>query len=265
LEITDPELNWGMDKEGTDPTRRSPYLDITRATYTTGSNTWTGTNTTGAPNNVFGGNRYATTVGPLIWHFPTGNGLFKVKLFFAEKGGTGAVNGAGQRVFDVNAEGILAFDDVDIYAEAGMAAMKRETDVTVTDGTLDLEFIRNINNPQVNGIEIVRLSGAGARVAGNIQTEKAASEIELYSNKSVYAYPNPIARTTFIQFRNPQSGTVVLKVAGNAGNTVKEIQVNADNTTIIPLDLPIETMASGLYLLEVKTTSGRKVIKLFNP
>jgi hypothetical protein len=264
LEITDPELNWGLDKEGTDPTRRSPYLDITRATYTTGSNTWTGTNTTGAPNNIFGGNRYATTVGPMIWHFPTGNGSFKVKLFFAEKGGTGAVNGAGQRIFDVNAEGILAFDNVDIYAEAGMAALKREADVTVTDGTLDLEFVRDINNTQVNGIEIVRLSEAGARIAGGNHNEKITSEIELYSNSSVYAYPNPIAGTTFIHFRNPQSGSIVLKVSGNTGKTVKEIQLQADDTSVIPLDLPVESMSGGLYLLEVKTRSGRKVIKLFN-
>ncbi len=264
LEITDPELSWGLDKEGTDPTRRSPYLDITRATYTTGSNTWTGTNTTGAPSNIFGGNRYATTVGPMIWHFPTGNGSFKVKLFFAEKGGTGAVNGAGQRIFDVNAEGILAFNDIDIYSEAGMAALKREADVTVTDGTLDLEFVRDINNTQVNGIEIVRLSGAGARIGGGHHNEKITSEVELYSNSSVYAYPNPIAGTTFIHFRNPQSGSIVLKVSGSTGKTVKEIQLQADDTSVIPLDLPVESMSSGLYLLEVKTKSGRKVIKLFN-
>jgi hypothetical protein len=264
LEITDPELSWGLDKEGTDPTRRSPYLDITRATYTTGSNTWTGTNTTGAPNNIFGGNRYATTVGPMIWHFPTGNGSFKVKLFFAEKGGTGAVNGAGQRIFDVNAEGILAFNDIDIYSEAGMAALNREADVTVTDGTLDLEFVRDINNTQVNGIEIVRLSGAGARIGGGHHNEKITSEVELYSNSSVYAYPNPIASTTFIHFRNPQSGSIVLKVSGSTGKTVKEIQLQADDTSVIPLDLPVESMSSGLYLLEVKTKSGRKVIKLFN-
>lgn len=264
LELPDPELNWEMDK---DPTSPSQYLDQTKKTYTTGANTWTGVNTTGAPNNVFGGNRYAITVDPLKFHFPTGNGQFKLRLYFAEKGGTGAINGPGQRVFDVVAENVLTFNDLDIYAEAGMAALKKEADVVVTDSVLDIEFVRNIFNPQVNGIEVIllsRVAGSGARTASVAETDATPSATIRGNKQSTppTVFPNPVSAATQVRFNESPQGRLKFKVYNNLGATIREVTTEGNGAASFSLELPVESMGPGIYHLEIETVHGRNGVKL---
>src|SRR5690606_18999024 len=69
---------------------------------------------------------------------PVANGSYSVKLQFSENW----FNGAGQRVFDVLAEGGLAIDNLDIFAQAGGKFIAKDftIPVTVTDGVLNLQF-----------------------------------------------------------------------------------------------------------------------------
>ncbi|MBD2210373.1 PQQ-dependent sugar dehydrogenase [Nostoc linckia FACHB-104] len=120
-----------------------------------------------------GGNTYATTAAiantvedPLYqnerwlndfsYAIPVTNGDYTVKLKFAELFFTGA----GQRVFDVNAEDQLKIDDLDIFKEAGAAntALDKSFTVKVADGTLNLKFLSSINNAKVDAIEIIPLT-----------------------------------------------------------------------------------------------------------
>lgn len=80
------------------------------------------------------------------------NGTFDVTLKFAEI----YLSGAGQRLFDVKAEGKLILDNYDIFKEAGgkNIAVDETFRVTVTDGDLDLEFISVRDNAKISGIEI---------------------------------------------------------------------------------------------------------------
>ena len=62
----------------------------------------------------------------------------------------------GRRVFDVQVEGALAIDDLDIYAAAGArAALVRTVTATVSDGQLNITFLHGVENPLVNAIEVV--------------------------------------------------------------------------------------------------------------
>ncbi len=80
-------------------------------------------------------------------------GQYEVKLHFAET--YAAITGAGQRVFDVQAEGNLAIDNMDIFARAGAnAACTVAFPVQVTDGTLNITFHHVVQNPKVCGIEV---------------------------------------------------------------------------------------------------------------
>lgn len=80
------------------------------------------------------------------------NGTYDVTLKFAEI----YLNGAGQRLFDVKAEGKLVLDNYDIFKDAGgkNIATKETFQVTVTDGHLDLDFISVRDNAKISAIEI---------------------------------------------------------------------------------------------------------------
>ena len=82
------------------------------------------------------------------------NGKYVVKLHFAET--FEDVTGPKQRVFSFNVEG-HEFKDFDVFEKAGGArrAYIETVNVEITDGKLDITFTSNIENPEINGIEII--------------------------------------------------------------------------------------------------------------
>ena len=98
------------------------------------------------------------------YNIPVPDGEYTVNLHFAELwfGATaGGAGGVGSRVFDVNIEGALAEDNLDVFAEVGADAMLMKTyTVTVTDGILNLDFdsrdeVGGVRHPIINAIEIL--------------------------------------------------------------------------------------------------------------
>ena len=68
---------------------------------------------------------------------------------------------AGKRIFDVQAEGQLVIDDLDIFAEVGKnAALTKTIEVDVTDGTLNLDFSTLADHAKVSAIEVIALGGS---------------------------------------------------------------------------------------------------------
>ena len=141
----------------------SPYLDLTPpATDTTfGANLSASfANTTALPDTIFTTERYSATANPdnMSWDFAVDQGTYTVNLYFAEIW-TGAQN-PGARIFDVAAEGSTVLDDYDITANLGWNTAAVESfEVEVTDGNLDLDFLKgSANNPKISAIEIL---GAG--------------------------------------------------------------------------------------------------------
>jgi hypothetical protein len=72
-------MNWSSDKQAA----KSKYLASGCANYTSGSSSWTGTNNTGAPNNLFGPNRYSPDYGgtTMQWNFPVQSGTYQAVCF----------------------------------------------------------------------------------------------------------------------------------------------------------------------------------------
>ena len=85
---------------------------------------------------------------------PVANGKYLVKLHFAEC--YDGITGTGQRVFSFNVQGHV-FKDFDVWAKAGgpFTAYVESVPVEVTDGKLTITFTPSIENPQINGIEIL--------------------------------------------------------------------------------------------------------------
>ena len=104
------------------------------------------------------------------------NGSYDVTLHFAET----VFYRAGQRVFDVSVEDRLILDNFDIYTEAGGKdiALERTFTVGVNDGSIDLDFLAEVNNAKISAIEI-KLDNTIARVNGgedNIYTDSLGLE-----------------------------------------------------------------------------------------
>jgi glucose/arabinose dehydrogenase/uncharacterized protein involved in tolerance to divalent cations len=89
----------------------------------------------------------------LAYNIPMPNDNYLVILHFAEV--YPGAQYAGARVFDVSIEGTLAFDDLDIYKEAGgYTALKKSFTTIVRDGKLTIELRHVIENPKLSAIEV---------------------------------------------------------------------------------------------------------------
>lgn len=85
---------------------------------------------------------------------PLSNGKYKVRLHFAET--FEEISEPGQRVFSFHVEG-QDFKDFDVTERAKgiRTAYIEEVYVDVTDGKLDITFTPKVQNPMINGIEII--------------------------------------------------------------------------------------------------------------
>jgi len=254
-------INWSADTQ----TAKSGYLGLSSANYTCGTSAWPGTgNTTGAPDALFGPNRYNSArlnVGPMLWNFPLTSGTYEVRLFFAETPYAGGVKTVGARVFSVAMEGSTVLTNYDIYGSVGMGAAKKVFQVTVTDGVLNINFIPVVGNPQVNGIEIISMGGGslpGART--NIVT--GDTEPSPASAITIDAYPNPFQETLNVAFESEQPIVSVSLVDLSGRELYRETK---NNVSLLTLDLSAVSIPNGIYILVVRPAGpqfSQRVMKL---
>lgn len=90
------------------------------------------------------------------YEFSLPDGTYTLRLHFAET--YDGISGPDQRIFSVLVNGETALEDFDPFKAAGGFAtpvVREVRDVEVTDGILRIEFEPNIQNPEINGIEII--------------------------------------------------------------------------------------------------------------
>lgn len=99
---------------------------------------------------IFRTERYGMTA----YRFGVPDGRYTVKLLFAEV--YSGINGPGERVFSFNVQG-HEVKNFDIWAQAGGPdrACIESFDVAVTNGVLNISFTPGVENPKVDGIEIL--------------------------------------------------------------------------------------------------------------
>jgi Malectin domain/Domain of unknown function (DUF1929)/Glyoxal oxidase N-terminus/Bacterial Ig-like domain (group 1) len=126
---------------------------------------------------VTNNNSITGTSNPTLYHsarvgssfsysIPVSNGTYTLKLHFAET----EFSSAGQRIFNVSAQGQQILTNFDIFVAAGNAANKAFTpnssQVTVTNGTLNLVFTGVVSNALVSCIDFT-LSNAPSDASVN--------------------------------------------------------------------------------------------------
>jgi len=90
------------------------------------------------------------------YEFIVPNGKYTVRLHFAET--YEGITGSGERVFSVTINDKTVLKDFDPYDAAGgfeKPIVKEFKGVTVTNEKITIGFIPNIENPEINGIEII--------------------------------------------------------------------------------------------------------------
>ncbi|HEY9006880.1 MAG TPA: malectin domain-containing carbohydrate-binding protein [Ohtaekwangia sp.] len=264
--ISASPLDWVSDTQA----GKSKYLDAASANYTSGGSNWSGTNSTGAPNNLFGPNRYSPNYGgtAMQWNFPVQSGTYQVNLYFAESPYAGGVKQAGARVFHVNAENNRMLSNLDIYAAAGMNALKKTFQVSVTDGTLDLDFVRSVGNPQVNGIEIISLTAQTTAREGADETITAQSEFTTdttatasIDENAIHVSPNPFTDKLNLNLDATSHNVSVVLQDMSGYNVLEEMQ---QNVSFVTLDFSMRRIPAGVYIITVNADgkiSKQRLIK----
>ena len=102
--------------------------------------------------------RWDDTPAPeLQYNLAVPNGSYLVKLYFLES--NTATARVGARVFDVEMEGTVRIDNLDVYKEAGLnGALVKSATVTVSDGQLNILLRHQVKNPIVSAIEVIAQS-----------------------------------------------------------------------------------------------------------
>ncbi len=92
----------------------------------------------------------------MTYKFEVPNGKYTVNLHFAET--YEGISGEGERVFSVSINGKEVLKDFDPYKEAGdfnKPVVKEFKGIEPVDGQITIGFTPNVENPQINGIEII--------------------------------------------------------------------------------------------------------------
>ena len=160
IAATDDGPNWSADTlENNSDFLLNPGSNRTTA-YRPGTIAPGPTVDSSAPSAIFDSQRFDAAGGSEMQYafdVPTA-GDYEVRLYLAN--GFSNSSAPGQRVFDVALEGTVpsSLDNIDLSAQFGhQVGGVISNEVTVSDGTLNIEFLHGIRNPLVNGIEIVQL------------------------------------------------------------------------------------------------------------
>lgn len=139
-------------------------------------------------------------------HVP--NGSYTADLLFAEN----TYESAGIRTFDVYVEDTKRINALDIYQLTGKHHAHKETisDITVSDGQLNIHFSALVNEPILCGIVIQQMS-------------TSVSEIDTRYNHYFIVdpnYPNPFNNQTVIPYTLHDEGIVSLNIYNIRGHLV---------------------------------------------
>jgi len=112
------------------------------------------------PQSLFAQERWDPAAAPALeWTFDLPNGNYIIRWYAGN--GFAGTSAAGARVYDIFVEGQLVQDDLDLSDTFGhQVGGMLEFPVALTDGTLNVSVASVVENPTMNGIEILAVGGS---------------------------------------------------------------------------------------------------------
>ncbi len=172
------------------------------------------------------------------------DGKYRVTLMMADS----EHDAAGQRVFDVYAEGNLVLDNLDIVAEVGMNAAleKAFSGVQVSDGVLEIYFKPEVDRPNLSALKVERLSTTGVETGHPVP-----------QNFNLQVYPNPFNPSTKVVFTLSKPDRVEISLFDVAGRFVEKLVEGVHQAGTHSHVLDAAQLSAGMYFVRLKV-GGRE-------
>ena len=188
-----------------------------------------------------------STSGVLTYNLPVSNGSYTVVLHFADF----TFQNVGQRVFNVNLEGVPVLSRYDIVKKVGTRTATTETfPVMVTDGVLNLEFNSLPANGGVNQASI-------AAIEVLIGSPVLAAKPSLQA-RELAVYPNPAADRFTLEYTAAKAQAATLRLTDAMG---RQVHHQAVSLTARTNQVPVLTMglSAGIYQLTLVLADGQQL------
>ena len=206
------------------------------------------------PLSLFTTERWDGSAAPeMLWTFPVAQpGTYEVRLYL--RNGFTGTSTPGSRVFSVKIEGqsIPSLTNIDLAGTYGHKVGVMLKAQVQSDQNLQIEFIHGVENPLVNGIEILRVSekttSASTRVAKD-ENEKVVEKPEFF------VYPNPVKDHVQIVIHSQANTRISVSIMDAIGRTMENHQLNVAQSGEVNT---IETghLPGGLYIIRVLSEDG---------
>lgn len=200
--------------------------------------------------------RRAATAGTSFgYRIPVTNGSYTVKLHFAEIYATAA----GQRKFNVIAEGTAWLTNYDVYVAAGgkNRAWVEPKNITVSDGYLDLSFVSVVDRACVSAIEVVPYNSSSAATV----ITAAPVPLQMLEEATLLSgtlYPNPVKdRLTVSLAGGVEQARVTITNALGINIRNQAVRLNGKRTW----EMNVATLQTGVYYLNVQTDTGNQTFR----
>ena len=177
------------------------------------------------------------------------NGDYDVNIFMGNSySGTSA---PGQRVFDIAVEGSIVESDLDLSAQFGHQAGGMLTyPVSITDGTVNIEFLHKVENPLVNAIEI---RPAAAPVALQSKLSFAGPTAD---RTSILVYPNPASQFVSLSLNSSYNELKTVQLFDVTGRLVRIYHKQDWYVSGQTVQLDVQSAQRGFYILKMNFNSG---------
>ena len=196
LAPVDDGPDWAADQTDPSPYRNSGSSTATYTGTVTSDGTIPNTALDKAPLTLFNTERYdtgsAVDGNEMQWHFPVPAGTHvAVRVYLANR--CTCTQLPGQRKFGVSIDGVTVASNIDLSASPGSQKATMKTFNVTSDGSVDLTFLHQVENPLVNGIELINTDVAGG--GGGLGAADAVRRQFWNGSTSTPTNPGAIAST----------------------------------------------------------------------
>ncbi len=202
----------------------------------------------------------AERYGDFSYNFPVPNGAYNVTLKMAENYWTAA----GQRIFNINVNGASAAANLDIFAKVGAnTAYDLIVPVTVTNGTIEIDFISLVDNAKVSAIRIDPATSPGPTPTptSTPTATPAPTGFTAVAGGSSFTDSTGIAYQADSRFVGGSTASTTAAISG----TVDDYLYQHERFGNFYYDIPV---ANGTYSIVLKfaeiywTAAGRRVFNV---
>jgi PKD repeat protein len=158
IQSVDDGPNWAADQTDPSPYRNTGSSIAVYSPSATSDGTIPNTALDRAPLSLFDTERWdpgtANDGNEMQWHFPVPAGTHvTVRLYMANR--CTCTQLPGQRKFGISIDGTTVATNIDLSASPGSQKATMKSFIVTSDGSVDISFLHQVENPLIDGIEII--------------------------------------------------------------------------------------------------------------